>query len=165
MSFLSPVKVIKEIPLKDGMSVADFGCGSGGWCVPLAKQRKNMDIYAVDILKESLSALKSRAEIENVHNIRTICADLEKEIDLKEDFFDLILMSNILFQIEEKDVIMQKAYRFLKNKGNLVIVDWIVEGDDVQQRINSIAKNTGFKLVKNLNAGKEHFGKLYEKNT
>ncbi|GAH20696.1 unnamed protein product, partial [marine sediment metagenome] len=36
--FLNPSEVLKQLKLKKDMIAADFGCGSGGWALPLAKK-------------------------------------------------------------------------------------------------------------------------------
>ena len=48
------------------MIAADFGCGSGGWAIPLAKKLEEGKVYAIDILEEPLSALRARAKLEKI---------------------------------------------------------------------------------------------------
>jgi len=54
--FLNPKSIIKEhLTIKPGMVAVDFGCGSGGWTIPLAELLEHGRVYAVDILEEPLS--------------------------------------------------------------------------------------------------------------
>ncbi len=161
--FLSPRKIIDELPLKEEMNIADFGCGSGGWVVPLAKKAKCGKIYALDVLKEALSALKSNTEMEKVYNIRTLRCNVERGTDLQSDYFELVILSNLLFQVEDKSAVIEEARRVLKKGGNLLVVDWAMKEDVTENLVDDKIKKAGFKLVKNLDAGKDHFGKLYEK--
>ncbi len=161
--FLAPEKIIREIPSKEEMSVADFGCGAGGITIPLAKKCKDAKIYAIDILSEALSALRSRAELEKVYNIRTLRADLEKGTELQENFFDLVIVSNILFQADDKEAVLKEAYRVLRDGGQLFVVDWKMENDKAEEKIKEGAENEGFKLLREVDAGKDHFGRIYEK--
>ena len=103
--FLKPEEILKNLDLKEEMTAADFGSGSGGWVIPLAKILKEGKVYAIDILEEPLSALKGKAGISNISNIITIRADLERDngSTLKDDSLDLVLITNLLFQAEEKD--------------------------------------------------------------
>jgi len=59
--FLDPVSILKNIALKEDMIACDFGCGSGGWAIPLANILSNGLVYAVDILPESIDALRGKA--------------------------------------------------------------------------------------------------------
>ncbi len=161
--FLNPEKVIREIPLSDDATIADFGCGSGGWVIPLAKTFKNAKIYAIDVLNEALSALRSRAEMERVYNISTIRIDLELGTGLYDNFLDLVICSNILFQVEDKEKIIKEARRVLKIGGKLLFVDWETEENETKRIANEKLLENGFKLIKEVNAGERHFGYLYEK--
>jgi len=160
---LNPKKVIEEIPLKEEMNIADFGCGPGGWVIPLAKKIKSGKIYALDVLEEVLSALKSLAEMERVYNIRTIRCDIERGTDLQDNFFDLLIMSNLLFQVDEKDAVIEEGHRILRKGGNLLFVDWNNKEDVAEDLMNKKIVKKGFKKIKNIEAGESHFAILYEK--
>ena len=161
--FLNPQKVINEINLPEEASIADFGCGSGGWVIPLAKKIKDGKIYALDVLKEALSALKGKAEMEKVYNIRTVQCDVERGTDLQKGALDLVIMSNLLFQVDDKEAVIEEGKRVLRRDGKLLVVDWIVKEDDAEKKIDEKIKNKGFKFVKKIEAGSQHFAILYEK--
>lgn len=171
MSFLNPQKIIEELSLKGNESVADFGCGSGGWVIPLAKNLKNGQVYAIDVMEEPLSALKSKMEAEKVYNIRVIRSDLDKEngSTLRDEKIDIVIISNILFQTEEKKEVIKEAFRVLRRGGFLLVIDWLPEvanGPEERvspQEVRSIAETSGLKFIKELNAGVYHFAHKYEK--
>ena len=77
--FIHIEKILDEIDLPANTIAADFGCGSGGWVIPLAKLLVDGRVFAIDVLEEPLSALKSRTQMENLLNIETIRADVEKQ--------------------------------------------------------------------------------------
>ncbi len=161
--FLNPKKVIDEISLPEEASIADFGCGSGGWVIPLAKKMKDGKIYALDVLKEALSALKGKAEMEKVYNIRTVQCDVERGTDLQKGALDLVIMSNLLFQVDDKDAVIEEGKRVLRREGKLLVVDWIVKEDDAEIKIDKKIKGKGFSFIKKIEAGSQHFAVLYEK--
>lgn len=170
--FLSPEEVLNQLELKEEMAAADFGSGSGGWVIPLAKILKEGKVYAIDILEEPLSALKGKADLAGASNIETIQADLEKEGELKinGNSLDLILMTNLLFQIEEKEKAFQEAKRILKKEGKVLVVDWKAksslgpkEGKVPAEDVKKIAKDLGLKFQKEVKAGDYHYGLLFEK--
>ena len=117
-TFLNPDTILDELEINDDiilkrdMVVADFGCGSGGFAIPLAERLDNGLVYAVDVQESSLSALKSQALLNNLNNIRFIRADLEKPkaSNLQDSSIDLVLIVNTLFQIDDKNAIISESY-------------------------------------------------------
>lgn len=171
-SFLNPEEVLDQLELRPDMVAAEFGCGSGGFAIPLAKKLEDGLVYGLDIQESSLSALKSRTLLENITNIRIVRSDLEKSkgSTLTESSVDLVFIPNVLFQIKDKNVIISEAERVLKNKGKLVVIDWLPkaaqgpeEGRVSPEEVKEIAEKIGFKLEKEIEAGKYHFGLIFEK--
>lgn len=169
-SFLNPNEILNQLDLEENMIAADFGCGSGGWVIPLSKRLKKGKVFAIDIQEEVLSALKGKAEIENIFNIEIIKQDLEKGSKLQENTLDLVLITNLLFQVEKKEEIIAEAKRVLKIGGKALIVDWLpeaifgprenrVSADEVKE----IAKKIGLKLEKEFKAGIYHWGLIFSK--
>ena len=170
--FLNPDEVLKQIKFREDMTVADFGCGSGGWVLPLAKKCEDGKIYAIDILEEPLSALKARAKLEQVSNIETIQTDIRDKngSTLLEFSCDLVLMTNLLFECEDKKIVLEEGKRVLKPGGRILVVDWKKDNPLTPQiekvsfeQIKEIAKELNLKLVKEFDAGAYHYGLLFEK--
>lgn len=126
--FLNPEKVVNSFDfIKEGMVVADFGCGAGYFIFPLVKKvGESGKVFAIDILEEPLEVIESKARIEGIRNIKTIRGDLEKENGscLEDNFCDIIFIANLLFQTERDEEIVKEAKRVLKNGGYIVFVDW-----------------------------------------
>ena len=116
--FLDPLKILKQLNLRKDMVAADFGSGSGGWAMPLAKKLEDGLVYAIDILNEPLSALIGKIALEKVSNIKTICSNIEGKngSTLSDSSVDLVLMTNLLFQAEDKEAILAEAKRILKKR-------------------------------------------------
>mgnify|MGYP001611054209 FL=1 len=53
-NFLNPTEILRQLELKKDMVACDFGSGSGGWAIPLAKILEEGRVYAIDILEEPL---------------------------------------------------------------------------------------------------------------
>ena len=48
--FLPRMNILKEVGIKPGFHVLDYGCGPGGYIIPLAESvGKSGEIYALDI--------------------------------------------------------------------------------------------------------------------
>jgi len=169
--FLNPEEVLKNLKLRKNMSAADLGSGSGGWAIPLAKQLEDGIVYAVDILEEPLSVLKSKALSEKIFNIRTILADAEESIDLPQGSMDIILMTNLLFQVEDKKKVLESGKRFLRQGGKILVVDWEQnsplgpkEGRVTTELVKDLASEIGLKLEKEFSAGSQHYGLIFIKS-
>jgi ubiquinone/menaquinone biosynthesis C-methylase UbiE len=167
--FLNPSEVLKEIRLKRNMTAIDFGCGSGGWVIPLAEKLEEGKVMAVDILEEPLSALKARVKLEKISNVEIIRADIEKGTDIFENSADLVLMTNLLFQSENKEKVLEEGKRVLKKGGKILVVDW--KKDAVlgplekisKEEIKAIAETLKLKIEKEFDAGNFHWGLILKK--
>jgi len=168
--FLNPLEILEKLNLRKSMVAADFGSGSGGWVIPLAKILEEGKIYAIDILDEPLSALRARVRMEKIFNIETRKADVEKGVTLMSGSCDLVLMTNLLFECENKKNVLEEGKRVLKEGCNLLLVDWVkdnpltpeIEWLDFDE-IKKMAKELGLKLEKEFEAGAYHWGLIFSK--
>jgi ubiquinone/menaquinone biosynthesis C-methylase UbiE len=169
--FLNPQEVLRQLKLKKEMVAADFGCGSGGWALPLAKKIEEGTVYALDVLEEPLSALRARAKLEEISNVETIQADVEKRTSLSPNLIDLVLMTDLLFECEDKKRVLEEGKRVLKPGGKILVVDWKLdaaigpeEGRVSPDEVKKIAKDLNLKLEKEFKAGIYHWGLILVKS-
>lgn len=169
--FLEPLTILKQLGLRKEMTAVDLGSGSGSWVLPLARILEDGQVWAVDILEEPLSALQGRARLEGLANIKTIAADAEGDIrHLPSESFDLVLATNLLFQVEDKKAVSKLAWRILKPGGKLLVVDWRKEaflgpktGRVSEFEVEDIAEETGFQKEKEVESGEYHYGLVFVK--
>jgi len=171
-SFLNPDQILEELDLKPNMIVADFGCGSGGFTIPLALKLEEGMVHAFDIQEQPLSVLKSRFLLDNLNNIKITKCDLErpKGSNLTPESIDMVFIPNVLFQVENRSAIIIEAFRVLKKKGQLVVIDWIGKNipADIEVQISKdevirLSKDQGFTFEKEFDAGQYHFGVIFTK--
>jgi ubiquinone/menaquinone biosynthesis C-methylase UbiE len=175
--FVNPSNVIEVLGVSPQMVVADFGCGSGHYTIEAAKKTgKYGKVYAIDIQQDMLGFVRSQAQLQNLSNIETIWTDLEKPkaTGLKENSVDFVIISNILFQAENKIQIVQEAFRILKTGGKAGVVEWDIEntpgafGPNMEARISKettkkIFGEAGLTLEKEFNPGDHHYGLVFKK--
>lgn len=169
--FLNPEDVLDQLDLKANMLAAEFGCGSGGFTIYLAKRLLEGLVWAIDILQEPLSALKSRQLLEGLNNIKIVRGDLEKPngSTIPSSSLDLVVIPNVLFQAEDKTAIIKEADRVLKNRGVLVVIDWLPETNQGPEQkvspkeVKDIADKLELNFKKEISAGKYHYGLVFEK--
>lgn len=168
--FLNPNEVLKQLKLRADMAAADFGSGSGGWAIPLAKKLEDGKVYAIDILEEPLSVLRAKSQLEKIRNIQTIRANVENKngSTLSNSSVDLVLITNLLFQTEKREEVFEEARRILKSGGKVLVVDWQenspqgpIEGRVSEKEVKKIAENLGFNLEKEFEAGIYHYGLVF----
>ncbi len=171
VDFLNPNTILDHLALWPDMKAADFGCGSGGWTIPLAKRLRKGKVYGlvfgIDILEEPLSALESKAKLEKVGNVKTVKANLEQEngSGLQNESLDVVLATNLLFQAEDKTAILKEIKRVLKKRGQVLVVDWLPdsplgpkEGRVSPEEMKKLAEEQGFEIKKEFKAGAYHWG-------
>ena len=171
MGFINPRRILSEqLRLESRMVAADFGCGSGEWVIPLAEALENGKVYAIDLLEEPLSALRGKARVKNLQNIEIVKSDVEKTISrLLAKSLDLVLVTNLLFQIEKRKEVFDEAKRVLKSGGKLLVVDWnesaqIGPAQKIPAKdLKELAQNSGFSLESEFEAGNFHIGLVFTK--
>ncbi len=174
-TFLEPERIVRYFDLKPGDHVADFGAGHGYFTIPMARVvGGDGKVYAIDIQKGTLDIIRARAKVENILNIETVWGNLEMPggSKIKGRFIDFTVISNVLFQAEKKDVVIQEAYRILREGGKLAIVEWDETpaplGPPVNLRIKketakNLALKAGFEFEKEFEAGSHHYGLMFIK--
>jgi ubiquinone/menaquinone biosynthesis C-methylase UbiE len=175
MMFSQPDKNIEQFHIDPGMTVADLGSGLGFYSLALAKAvGPSGKIYAVDIQKDLLSKLQSDAAAAGVHNIKLIWGDLDmkKSSTLPEQSVDRVVIANTLFQVSEKDNLLEEAFRILKRGGKMLIVDWKNSFGGMGPHPNDVLREDvaktlvgsfGFQFEKDIIAGDHHYGFVVKK--
>ena len=123
-SFLNPAKALAAAHLHEGMSVADFGAGSGFFARAAARAvGEGGVVWAVDAHQDLLPRLKNLALAEGLHNIEVMRGDLERPggSHLPALRFDLVIAANVLFSAENKEALAAEAARVLRKGGRALI--------------------------------------------
>lgn len=169
-------KIIDVAKIKEGMRVADFGCGAHGTFVFNASEIVGNEgtVYAVDVFKGALENIDKIIKSENYKNIKTIWSNLEnyKATKINSMTLDLSLLINVLHQSDKKVDILREVIRLMKKGSKLLIVDWgegaSIMGPDKNNKINKenliiALQRLGLNVEEEFVAGKFHFGLLLKK--
>lgn len=114
---------IKEIAVKEGDVLLDFGCGVGHYTIPAAEiVLEKGKVYAVDNNLKSLNELIRIAEMEALKNIVPVQIGGSK-LSFKNGSFDVVLLYDILHYMNslQRDKLYNECYRVLKNNGILSV--------------------------------------------
>jgi ubiquinone/menaquinone biosynthesis C-methylase UbiE len=171
--FAHPVRNVAALGIEPGMVVADFGSGSGAYVLAIAEALAGAGkVYAVDVQKDLLRRTLNDAGKRGFSNVHILWGDLEKAngSKLADKSCDVVLISNLLFQVEDKREVMREAKRVLRQRGTLVIIDWqesfggmgpIKEHVFDKEATLSLASGTGFVFHREFNAGAHHYGLIF----
>jgi len=174
MEFSNPQKNVQKLHLTEGMHVADFGAGSGDYALALAARVGATGfVYAIDIQKDLLLKLKRDAEARRL-KVEVIRGDLDQEggSKLGSESMDAAIVSNILFQADQKEVLAKEVYRILKPDGYAMVIDWsdsfgnigpIPEHVIKKEVGRDIFLKAGFELDREFEAGSHHWGLIFKK--
>ena len=172
--FLNPLEAIKQLNILTNMWVADFGCGAGFFVIPMAEiVGKDGKVFALDVMDSALESVRSKAKMKGFFNIITKRCNLETlgGSQIENNSIDLVLLSNILFQSDNKAGIIKEGARILKPGGEMTIIDWrenqpmgpakdlIIPIDNV----GTMAEENGLKFKKEIQVDKYHWGMIFVK--
>lgn len=170
--FLKVEEILRELTIKEDMTAAEFGCGTAHFAMSLANKLKKGRVYAIDIQEEKLSALKGKLVLDKTNNVFTILSDLESNrgSTLTDGSVDIVLIPNLLFQVDDKSVIIKEASRVLKTGGQLLIIDWLKlvpshpgASKVTPEEVKKISESVGFSFKKEFQAGDYHFVLIFTK--
>jgi ubiquinone/menaquinone biosynthesis C-methylase UbiE len=168
--FLKPDEILGRLGLQKTMTAADFGCGSGGWSIPLAKILNEGRVYSIDVLEGPLFVLNNSAKVAGIFNIQTMNSNVESGTKLIPGSCDLVLMTNLLFQCEYKKAVLNEGKRVLKPGGKILVVDWKKsqnfgprERSVSLEEVKIIATGLGMKVENEFVASPYHWGLVLAK--
>ncbi|NYT00729.1 MAG: class I SAM-dependent methyltransferase [Methanocellales archaeon] len=151
---LPPENILREIGVKQGDVLIDFGCGIGYFTTPaLDFVGDEGRVIAIDTSERMLDELKKRAGArENLEIIKS-----DKIIDVKADY---ILLVNVLHEIESPKEFLSGCFESLSENGKVVVIDWQKKEADLGPPVNHrISKEEVVDMAK-----KQHIEKTINEN-
>ena len=172
--FINIEKIIDQLDIKPNMAIADFGAGHGFFSVIFARKvGSSGQVFAIDILPQTLEAIRSKAKLEGLFNIKIIRGNLEKPNGsaLEDESCDMVFIANVLFQVPDKPGLINEAFRVLKKGGELAVIEWkpyIGLGPQKEHRLSEpelkpLITSKGFSEFKSIEAGSHHYGLIFKK--
>lgn len=98
----------------EGKKVLDIGCNTGILLIPLKEQ--GVDILGVDISKADIKKAKHNLTQRNLSNQCVRVANAQK-LPFSNNFFDIILLSDILEHVGQPKAVAKEAIRVVKPGG------------------------------------------------
>ncbi|MCC7160394.1 class I SAM-dependent methyltransferase [Candidatus Nomurabacteria bacterium] len=169
--FTDPLKNLKALGLREDNIVADLGAGTGyyslisGTLVPKGK------VYAIEVQKDFLETIKNKVKDAHLNNIEIIWGNVEKigGTKLNDSVVDVVIASNILFQVEDRENFILEIKRILKQNGKVLLVDWlpspVMKGSNIvpKQKACEMFEKKGFAVEREINTGDYNYGIILRK--
>lgn len=114
-------QIQKVVPSSDEMKALEFGCGTG--LISFFLKDRYREITLVDSSKGMIEKLNTKIAENEIHNMKTVCTDVNIEDVLPHDSFDVIYTSMALHHIPDIEGTLDKLNRLLIKGGYLCIVD------------------------------------------
>jgi len=130
--FLPRMNILKEVGIKLGFHVLDYGCGPGSYVIPLAELvGKSGKIYALDIHPLAIQEVQSIASKKQLKDVETICSDCKT--GLPDNSVDVVLLYDTLHALSDPDRVLEELYRVLKPNGILSFSNHMKENEIVSK--------------------------------
>jgi ubiquinone/menaquinone biosynthesis C-methylase UbiE len=135
--FLLPrMNILKEVGIKAGFHVLDFGCGPGSYIMPLVELvGKSGKIYALDIHPLAIRAVQTLAFRKRLANVQAILSDCKT--GLPPNSLDVVLLYDILHHLDDPNGVLAELHRVLRPKGILSLSDHHMKQDEIISRVTS----------------------------
>lgn len=168
--FANPVKILKQLDLREHMIVADLGAGTGFYSIGASHIVTSGKVYAIEINKDYLKTITNKIKEAHLSNVDIIWGDIEKKrgTKLAEGIADAVIASNVLFQVEDKPGFISEIIRILKPRGKVLLVDHdssVLSGKDLsrfvsKEKARSMFEEQGFLFERYIDSGEHHYGMI-----
>jgi ubiquinone/menaquinone biosynthesis C-methylase UbiE len=139
---LPRLNILKEVGIKPGFHVLDYGCGPGSYIVPLAELvGESGKIYALDIHPLAIQKVKDIASKEHLANVETILSDWQT--GLPDNTLDAVLLYDIFHHLSAPDGVLKELHRVLKLNGILSFGDHHMKENEI---VSQVTNNQLFRL-------------------
>ncbi len=142
-------RLIQNMNIQAKEVIADIGAGSGYHVFKMAPLVKEGKVFAVDIQKEMLAAIKSKKEDSGIENI-TLIQGSEQSTKLPENSVDKVLMVDVYHEFNYPYEMMQSISKALKPNGKVYLIEYRAEDKSVP--IKPLHKMTEDQAIKEMEA-------------
>ena len=126
-----PDRVVRELQIAPGSTVADLGAGVGYFTWRLARAVGDQGkVIAVDIQPGMLERLKQNLAERDIHNVEAVLGD-EDDPRLPTGQVDLVLLVDVYHELQQPALTMEHVRRSLKSGGRVVLIEYRKEDPSI----------------------------------
>lgn len=141
--FVRPRRRLAKVPVREGMTVVDYGCGPGRYTMPLAELvGPGGKVFAVDIQPLAVATVKGKAARKPSINIEAVLVD-SYAAAIPASSADIVLLLDTVHMIKDHDALFHEIHRLLKPDGFL----FMDPGHMTTARAKEIVESTGLLTI------------------
>ncbi len=126
-----PEHVLDVLGVKEGMTVADVGAGSGYFTVRIGKRiGPRGRVLATDLQPEMLDLLRTNVAKANLTNVVAVLTT-ESDAKLPQKELDLVLMVDVYHELPQPAATLAQVRAALRPEGRIALVEYRAEDPDV----------------------------------
>ena len=142
--FRPRLNIVKEVGIREGFRVLDYGCGPGSYVAAVAGLVGSSGrLYALDINPLAIKMVEEIVAKKQLLNVETILSG--RETGLPDSSLDVVLLYDTFHNLSEPDRAMEELHRVLKSNGVLSFSDHHLKENEVASRV---ANNRLFRLLR-----------------
>lgn len=133
-------RVLSDLNLSAGSTIADIGCGGGYFTFHFAKAiGEKGTLYATEITEKALQPIIDRIAKDQIQNIKTVLSE-STSTKVPDNCLDAAIIINVLHHVprDQRLDLTKDLVRSIKPGGYLYIIDWRVNATikhDMDKRI------------------------------
>lgn len=133
---LPRMSILKEVGIKPGFHVLDYGCGPGSYIVPLAELvGESGKVYALDIHPLAVKKVQGIASKKKRANVETILSDCRT--GLPDNSLEVVLLYDIFHHLSDRDKVLKELHRVLKPDGVLSFSDHHMKENEIVSEVTN----------------------------
>jgi ubiquinone/menaquinone biosynthesis C-methylase UbiE len=136
------IKVLREVGIRPGFRVLDFGCGPGSYIIPLSQLVGSKGkVYALDLHPLAIARVKAIVQKKRLDNVEVI--QTHGATGLPDASVDVALLYEIFHDLTEPEEVLKELSRILKPGGILSVIHQYIPEESM---IAGITRDRWFQL-------------------
>jgi ubiquinone/menaquinone biosynthesis C-methylase UbiE len=116
--------IMSQLPIKPHHVVAEIGCGTGFFTIPLSRRLPQGRVIALDILEEMLDRVRNKVEQAGAANVAAMLCG-ETDLPLEPDSVDRVFLAFLLHEMEDRADFLERVRGHLRPGGWVGILEWV----------------------------------------
>ena len=140
----------KNLDIKSGQKILDFGCGWGSNAIVISKiVAPDGYVYAFEKDRDSISKMLSMVDKKSKKNLKVILAEEKSRTPIPDSELDIVLLYDVIhdpyFDCLERKILFREMNRIIKKRGMLSIFPHHISSDEIEI-IKKEISNAGFEF-------------------
>lgn len=141
-------------------TVLDAGLGGGLLELKLMERGFDGEIVALDNSEKMITVAKGN--LKKFKNIKIKKVNLDEEFSVQDNYFECVVIINVLFFLKKKELFLRKAKKSLKKDGLFIVVDPKPTGSNKAFFSSQFSGRKRIEIVKEILSNTRKIGHIYK---